>query len=75
MEDQHILIASAKNMGWVEGLWFAVEMLVNRGSEDFALYMIKETGVPKEEFEKCLERTGYMQEELKEKVLDRWIEN
>jgi len=74
MKDENVLIAVAKNMGWVEGLWFAVEMLVNRGQEDFALYIIKETGVPKEEFEKCLERTGYMEDELKEKVLDRWDE-
>lgn len=66
-------MTSKYNKGFQEGIWYAVEQLVLEHDEpQMALDIVKESGIPKQNFVNILGKTKYGTKELKEEVLDKW---
>ena len=56
-----------KDLGWTEGLWYAVEQLViNYDQPDYAKFIPEASGIEEWEFRQVLKSTQYMVNELSE---------
>lgn len=63
-----------KEIGFIEGLWYAIEQLVINGQKDLANQLIYDSCLPEWEFRKVLKETEYLVEELSE-LLDNVFED
>lgn len=62
-----------KEIGYIAGLWYAIEQLVDNGQDSIAENIIEYSNLPEWEFRDNLEKTQYMYDELSE-FLDKVFE-
>jgi hypothetical protein len=65
-------IKKIEDKSFTQGIWYAIQQVAYfHGDSDLAIWLAKESGVKKEEFEEAQELNGFETEFMTENVLDK----